>query len=103
MARIIENILVKFDGFNEKGEILATPEDKTIFQTLMSQNVTFVPIVGNQLKIRLTKYNKDINPNTYIGKYARCVFRTKVYRFPKAGTPEIVKSLIIYLNHMDIV
>jgi hypothetical protein len=103
MSQIIENVLVKFDGFNEKGDILATPEDKSIFQKLMSQNVDFVPIVGNQLKIRLTRYNKDINPNTYIGKYARCILRTKVFRFPKQGTPEIIKSLIIYLNHMDIV
>lgn len=102
----LEDVLFKFDELNAKGDILATPQDKSIFNTIMSHKVDFVPIKGGQVKLRLSKYNKDINPEKYLGKYCKCILRFRVFAYKDYFNPEKIektKSLIIYLNHFDIV
>lgn len=101
--KTMTDVLVKFDEFNEKGDILATPEDKSIFKYLMDHNVMFVPIKGGQIKLRPTKYMNDLHPNMYMGKYGKCIFEIKRFEYPKGGTSEMLTSIIIYLNHIDIV
>lgn len=103
MPRILENVLVKFEELDDRGDVFATPEDKSIFQTIMDYKVGFVPIKGNRIKLRFTKYNKDMNPNEYLGKYGRCILSFKTFSFPSNQYSGKVTNLIIYLNHIDIV
>lgn len=100
---LLEDVLVKFEEFNEKGDILANPENKTIFNTLMNYQADMVPIKGNRIKLRLTKYTKELDPDTYMGKYGRCILDLRTFRIPSKDTGDKIKILIIYLNHIDIV
>lgn len=100
---LLENILVKFEEFNEKGDILATPENKNIFNTLINYQADMVPIKGKRIKLRHTKYTKDLDPNTYMGKYGRCILEVRSFNMPSKDTGDKIKILIIYLKHIDIV
>lgn len=100
---ILENILVKFEEFNEKGDIFVTPENKNIFNTILNYQANMVPIKGSRLKVRLTKYTKELDPNLYMGKYGKCILEFRIFKPIQKETGERIKILIIYLKHIDIV
>jgi hypothetical protein len=100
---ILEGILVKIVGVNQDGVILAVPEDKTILNTIINYQSDRLPIVGNNIKIKRSKYTKTLDIEPYIGKYAKCIIELKNYTVNDKVTKNRIKILILHLLQIDIV
>lgn len=99
---IIENVLVKIVSVNEDGVILAMPEDKSIYNTIFNYQADRVPIVNKHIKIKRSKYTKDLDIEPYIGKYCKCILDFRKYTVNDKTTNERIRILILHLIQIDI-